>query len=229
MGIAGDNRLPVTPYKQQAIGDPNAVNTALIALDAVIVTFLGQIMALLTTVVVDKRRKAARDDRNNVARPQVVETLAARQDALKASAIIDTNVCRPACLDGEDLQIIRHITGRCVYNSMIGRVVRGAIALDHRFEEDPDRVGRPLAYHGGYALVVSVTKPGKEITERQALGTDAAVPSGRQVCWQSHCPDCIGHLVEDLTTILCQDNLMTVDTALRKVIAEESRKGLDGK
>jgi hypothetical protein len=121
---------------------------------------------------------------------------------LRPGSVIDAHICGPSRLDGKNLQIICHLSGRRIDDSMVKGAMLCAIALDHRFKEDPNRIRWPLAYHGGYALIVSMTEPGKEITEWRALGADGAVPGSRQVGRETHCPDCIGHLVENRTTIL---------------------------
>jgi hypothetical protein len=112
---------------------------------------------------------------------------------------------------------------------MVERAMCRAVALNHRFEEDPDEAGSPLAHHGRHALVLGMTEPSEKIAEWQALRANAAVAGHGQIGRQSHGAYRVGHLVQNLTAILSQDDCVTVGAAFRKIIAKELGKRLNGK
>src|SRR6266851_463159 len=119
MSVPRDYGFSVTPDEQQAIGDPDTMNTALVVLDTVVMAFLVPVPAphCGPAGVIDQWRQAARNEGNHVAWAQVTEALAVRHGALEARTVVDPYVRGPARCDREHLQIVRHLRGRRINNS----------------------------------------------------------------------------------------------------------------
>src|SRR6516225_2186926 len=124
-----------------------------------------------------------------------MESLTVRHNALKTTAIVNANVCRPACLDRENLQFVCHFSGRRVYHPMIEYMVPRAVTFNHRVKEDPDYIRSPLPYDRGHALVIGVAELREHVTQGPALCTNASESARGYVGWQSHRAYRSGHLI----------------------------------